>query len=178
MKIGKEFDGCHNASSVPLFWYFVSLFALGRNLVDGGVLVATVVAVKPTVAGIVVGHASAGISTGSKLEALTKLGVALSAAELVRFTTATAYGGKCDDDHLHDGCEAKCMWQGVWKKQSMGLKCTYSGIYLLQTLHSFLQFSRKYDLYDVFRVQNDLFVSEQNRLGSGPSLQSPSSMKR
>ena len=91
------------------------LFALGRDLVDGGVLVAAIVAVKPTVAGIVVGHASTSISTGSELEALTKLGVALSAAELIRFTTATAYGRKCDDDHLHDGCEAKCMWQGVWK---------------------------------------------------------------
>ena len=65
-----------------------------------------------------------------------------------------------------------------WKKQSMGLNFTYNGIYLLQTLHIFLQFSRKYCLYDVLRVQNEMFESEQNRLGSGPSLQSPVSTKR
>ena len=60
----------------------------------------------------------------------------------------------------------------------MGLNCTYNGICLLQTLHIFLQFSKKYCLYDVLRVQNEMFESEQNRLGSGPSLQSPVSMKR
>ena len=99
MKVGTEFDGYHYVSSVH-----PCLFALGRDLVDGGVLVAPVVAVKPTVAGIVVWYASAGISTGSKLEALTKLRVALSAAELIRFTTATTYGRKCYNDHLKNGC--------------------------------------------------------------------------
>ena len=76
------------------------LFTLVRDLVDAGVLVAPVIAVKPTVAGIVVRHTSAGISTGSKLEALTKLGVSFSTAELIRFTTATTYGRKCDNDHV------------------------------------------------------------------------------
>ena len=64
------------------------------------------------------------------------------------------------------------------EKAVNGLNFTYNGIYLLQTLHIFLQFSRKYCLYDVLRVQNEAFESEQNRLGSGPSLQSPVSMKR
>ena len=52
----------------------VVVAALGRNFIDGGVLVAAVVAVKVSVAGVVVGHASSDICTGSKLEALTKLG--------------------------------------------------------------------------------------------------------
>ena len=101
MKIGTEFDGCHYASSVLPVCYSASMsIRTWPDLVDAGVLVAPVVAVKPTVAGIVVRHTSAGISTGSKLEALTKLGVSFSTAELIRFTTATTYGRKCDNDHV------------------------------------------------------------------------------